>query len=83
MLSTVLPGLPQAIAGRWGSGAMALLTWVGLLTVLVTRSDRVTAALGGAWDDRLAVLTLVAGLVASWAWSWRDLTSPVGVERSV
>ncbi len=26
VLSAVLPGLPQLLAGRWGAGAMALLS---------------------------------------------------------
>jgi peptide/nickel transport system permease protein len=70
----VLPGLPQLLVGRWGAGATALLTWIGLLLVLSTRTGRVRSALGGAWDERLAVVTLAAGLIASWAWSWRDVT---------
>ena len=71
-LSAVLPGLPQLLVGRWGAGATALLTWIGLLFVLSTRTGRVRSALGGAWDERLAVVTLAAGLIASWVWSWRD-----------
>jgi peptide/nickel transport system permease protein len=73
-LSAALPGLPQLLAGRWGVGATALLTWLGLVAVLSTRTGRVRAAVGGAWDDKLAVATLVVGLVVSWAWSWHDVT---------
>ena len=82
LLSAVLPGLPQLLAGRWGAGATALLTWLGLLLVLVTRGGRVLAAVGGAWDEKLAVVTLVVGLVASWSWSWRDVARD-GRERVV
>jgi len=76
MLSAVLPGLPQALAGRWGAGTMALLVFVGFLWVVLTRFGRVAAALGGAWDERLAVATLLVGLVVAWRWSWRDVALP-------
>lgn len=86
-LSAVLPGLPQLLGGRWGSGAMALLTWVGMLLIVATRPGRVAAAAGGPWDERLAVGTLMASLVASWLWSWREVeraegaTGVVGVSQ--
>ena len=81
-LGGLLPGLPQLLAGRWGSGGTALLVWVGCLWILVTRFGRVTAAFGGAWDDRVAVGTLVGGLAAAWAWSWRD-ASPSALPKQV
>jgi hypothetical protein len=55
-----------------------LLTWAGLLWVLVARWERVRSAVSGTWDERLAVTTVVAGLVAAWGWSWRDAGRPVG-----
>ena len=72
-LASVLPGMPQLLEGRWGSGGMALLTWVGMLSVLLLWPDRIVAAVGGSLDDRVALLTLLGGMSASWAWSWRDL----------
>ena len=33
------------------------------------------SAVGGAWDERLAAATVVVGLVAAWAWSWRDAST--------
>lgn len=81
VLSALLPGLSQLLAGRWGAGALALVVWVGSLAVLATRPGRVAAAAGGAWDERLAVGTLLFGLVASWAWSWRDATRPRVAKR--
>ena len=86
VLTAVLPGLPQLLAGRWGSGATALLTWLGLLFVVATRADRVMAAPSGPWDARVALVTVVGGLVASWSWSWRDVagrehTREVGVSQ--
>lgn len=71
-LSLVLPGLPQLLAGRRGVGGVTLSVWIGLVWVLVARRDVVLRSLSGAWDERLAVGTLVAGLIAAWYWSWRD-----------
>jgi peptide/nickel transport system permease protein len=75
-LSAALPGLPQLLAGRWGVGAMALLTWLGMLWIVATRSGRVWGAVGGGWDDRLAVFTVAAALLTTWLWSWRDAGRP-------
>ena len=72
-LGALLPGLPQTLEGRWGAGAMAMLTWIGMLTVVLSAPDRVRAAPAGGWDERLALLTLIGGLLGSWGWSWRDL----------
>jgi hypothetical protein len=81
-LSAVLPGAPQLLAGRWGVGAAALLTWAGFWWVLFARWPRVRVAVGGAWDEQLAVATLAAGLVGAWVWSWRDAGRPF-VDRAV
>ena len=81
-LSAVLPGAPQLLAGRWGVGAAALLTWGGFLWVLAARWPRVRSAVGGAWDEQLAVATIAAGLVGAWVWSWRDADRPF-VDRAV
>ncbi len=75
-LSAALPGAPQLLAGRWGSGGAALLVWIGFLWVLVTRWDGVRDGWGGAWDERLAVASLILGVAAAWAWSWRDAVRP-------
>jgi peptide/nickel transport system permease protein len=40
--------------------------------VLLSRWGRVIAAVGGAWDERLAVGTLGFALLGSWMWSWWD-----------
>jgi peptide/nickel transport system permease protein len=71
-LSLVLPGLPQLLAGRWGVGGVTLSVWIGFAWVLVARRYVVLRSLSGAWDERLAVGSLVAGLIAAWYWSWRD-----------
>lgn len=70
-VSIVLPGAAQLREGRWGAGGTALLTWVGLLAVLVFRFERVVVAPRGPWDQKLAFLVLFGGLAASWVWSWR------------
>ena len=75
-LSFVSPGLPQLLDGRWRVGVPTLLVWVGLLTVLASRTTRVVDGLGGAWDQRLAILTLLVGLAGVWFWSWRDVVRP-------
>lgn len=75
-LSAVLPGLPQLAAGRWGAGTMALLTWLGLLALAAARPGRLTGALSGPWDARLALASLVVALGGAWVWSWRDVAKP-------
>lgn len=75
-LSAVLPGAPQLLAGRWGAGGTALLVWVGFLWIVWRRLERVPAALGGPWDAKLAVFTLVMGVAGAWLWSWWDLRRP-------
>jgi peptide/nickel transport system permease protein len=84
-LTMVLPGLPQLLAGRWGIGGTVWLTWVGLLWLTVARFDRVMWALWGApggalgdstgpsLDDRVALATLLCGLIGSWWWSRADI----------
>jgi peptide/nickel transport system permease protein len=74
-LSLVLPGLPQLLSGRWGAGAMALLTWLGMIAILLLRHERLVAAVSGSWDEQLALATVIIGLVVSWAWSMRDVRS--------
>jgi peptide/nickel transport system permease protein len=75
-LSAILPGLPQLLAGRWGVGATALLIWLGSLAIGLTRSRRALDAVGGTWDQNLALVALVAGLIGTWVWSWRDVSRP-------
>ncbi|MBM4183276.1 MAG: ABC transporter permease [Gemmatimonadetes bacterium] len=80
-LSAFLPGAPQLAAGRWGAGGLALLVWLGCLWVLVARLARVVEALGGSWDERLALATLVAALATVWGWSWWDAGRAEGPRR--
>ncbi len=85
VLSALLPGAPQLLAGRFGAGGSALLVWLGLLAVLVLGWDRVRTASGGSLDDRVALATLLTGLSLAWIWSWRDIERPyvrwVGVSQ--
>jgi peptide/nickel transport system permease protein len=71
VLAALLPGLPQFLVGRRSSGGFALFLWVGLLTLLVARWDRVAAAPRGALDERVALATLLLGLAGVLAWSLR------------
>jgi len=73
LVSVVAPGLPQLFAGRWGGGLAALSVWTWFLWLVLSRPDRVGAASAGTMDQRVAVATVVAGLVSAWAWSWRDI----------
>lgn len=76
LLSAVLPGAPQLLAGRWGFGASVLLPWLGLVWLAVARWDRVRGAAAGPLDHRIALATLGAGLAAAWWWSLRDVRIP-------
>lgn len=80
-LSAVFPGLPQLMVGRWGVGALGLIVWIGLLSVLVTQWARFASGWGGPLDHRIASLTVVAGLLGAWGWSWFDLSRPPEVKR--
>ncbi len=71
LAATLLPGLPQALAGRRLRGGAAFALWCGLWAVVVGRWERVAAAPGGALDERVALLTLVAGIGGILAWSQR------------
>jgi peptide/nickel transport system permease protein len=62
-------------------GTAALVAWGGLLAVVLRRGDAVVAAIGGAWDERLAAATVIAGLVTTWLWSWRDVQRPLVTRR--
>lgn len=72
VLSAVLPGLPQLIGGRTGAGVLSLGVWLAFVGICATQGSRVMAGVAGGWDERIAVLTLLGGLVCVWAWSWRD-----------
>jgi peptide/nickel transport system permease protein len=65
----LLPGLPQFLRGRLLEGSLALLLWIGLLTLAVVRFDRISVALVGGVDDWIALLTLAATLGGVWWWS--------------
>ena len=85
-LGIIMPGLPQILAGRWGSGVMVVLTWVGMLWIVIARGPRVVSVTLSTWDGRLAWVTVAIALVASWVWSWRDqqrssVVSAVGVSQ--
>ncbi|MBW3534489.1 MAG: ABC transporter permease [Gemmatimonadetes bacterium] len=75
-LSVALPGVPQLLAGRWGTGGTALLVWLSFLWILVAQRGRVLQAPGGSLDERLAVACLGLGLVGAWGWSLHDVRRP-------
>lgn len=69
VLSLLTPGLPQLLRGRVGAGSFALILWLGLIAILVTRWSRVAAAPAGPWDARVALVTLAVSLACTMAWS--------------
>ena len=72
-LAAALPGLPQLLAGRWGGGATALALWPGLLAVGIRQWDRVLAAPSGPIDQKVALISLVVGLLGAWVWALWDV----------
>ena len=72
-LSALLPGAPQLLAGRWIAGTGPLLLWAGLLWTLVARWERVSAAPGGALDQRIALAGLLLAMGLVWGWSFLDV----------
>ena len=74
-VSTVLPGLPQILAGRWGVGGTALLSWVLAVGALVLGWDRISAPGSYGVDEAVALVALVVSLTGSWIWSFRDVRS--------
>lgn len=69
ILAVVVPGLPQVMRGRIGAGGFALSLWLALLLVLGTRWRMVVAAPSGPRDARFALVTLIAALLCTMAWS--------------
>lgn len=72
VLSAILPGLPQVLEGRWASGGFVLWVWAGCLSILVLRWDVVFDAPLGPLDHQVAFVTLLAGLLGAWVWSFHD-----------
>jgi peptide/nickel transport system permease protein len=74
----VLPGARAAVHGDW-RGLAILLLWLALISLCVTRWERMihTVRAGGP-DEWLALITTVAGLAGAWllARSWRVGASP-------
>jgi len=72
-ISAILPGGAQILKGRTASGGFALTIWFCLLWILVFRWERVSAALAGDLDEKVALAVLVLGLASVSGWSLRDL----------
>jgi peptide/nickel transport system permease protein len=72
-MSTLLPGLPQLLAGRIAEGGGALFLWLGGLGILVAQTARVSAELGTGSPPGRAALGVLAAAGLAWAWSLRDL----------
>lgn len=68
----LLPGATHIAGGRWGAGLSAMTVWAALLGAAVWRRGRLAGAWAMGWDQRLASVALVAGLIAVWVWAWQD-----------
>jgi peptide/nickel transport system permease protein len=73
LFSSVLPGLPQLLAGRIAGGGYVLALWLGCVWILLARTDRLLAAPGEGWEVRLAAAVLVLLMAGLWTWSYRDV----------
>jgi peptide/nickel transport system permease protein len=82
VVSALLPGLPQFVAGRWGVGGLSLTVWVGFVGLLITGWARFVAGWGGPLDHQIASLAVVTGLLGVWGWSMFDASRPAQVKRS-
>ena len=82
VVSALLPGLPQFVAGRWGVGGLSLTVWAGFVGLLITGWARFVAGWGGPLDHQIASLTVVTGLLGVWGWSMFDASRPAQVKRS-
>lgn len=69
--SLFVPGLLSLLRGRRLAGGTALVLWVGLLTLTLVRARRLPGLMASL-DGAVALLTLVSGLAAVWAWSFRQ-----------
>lgn len=76
LMSALLPGLPQLIGGRLLGGSVLGAIWLLHLAVLITSLGSVGEAVRGPLDEKLAVATLVGGLVGTWLWSWVEVSRP-------
>jgi peptide/nickel transport system permease protein len=65
----LLPGARQILRGRVVTGGFVLTLWLGFAWILFVRWDRVSAAAFGPWDHKLALFTLVLGILSIWIWS--------------
>lgn len=73
LLSVLLPGAPQLLAGRLLPGGVTLGIWTTCLLIGGLRWERVRAAWAGPADHQLALAALGVLGAGAWLWSLRDL----------
>jgi peptide/nickel transport system permease protein len=71
LLAAALPGMPQALAGRWGTGLLVFLSWALCVGTAVIRRDRVFALPYASVDQWLALGVMALVLALAWSWSLR------------
>lgn len=73
-LSAVVPGLGSLAIGRRQAGIWIFNGWVlAFATLLLSREDITRTLSAGRLDDRIALVTLVATLIALWTWGIYDV----------
>jgi peptide/nickel transport system permease protein len=73
LATTLLPGLGHLLIGARASGSGLLAAWLALSGTAVFARDRIRVAWSGSLDDRIALVTLVAGLVLLWGGALYDV----------
>ena len=76
LLSIALPGLSPILRGRIAAGGLVLFLWLGLVSIPVARWERVSGAISGSWDQRLALATWILGLSLILIWSLHQEKGP-------
>lgn len=71
--SLLMPGAGQLPGRRVGVGIGLVVGWLCLLAIPVFAWERVAGAWGGSLDDRIALVSLIAGLAGIWAYAQWDL----------
>ena len=67
--SILFPGVRQVARGRVAEGSLVLGVWLGFGWIVLARWERVSRAALGPWDHKVALLTLVLGVLSICTWS--------------
>lgn len=76
LLAVGLPGTPQILSGRWGTGLLALLTWGVCFWTAVARWEQVATMPYDTLDRWVALGVIVVVMASAWIWSFTTLGRP-------